>query len=113
MKCQMILMSSYLTVLIHRFILLLMVSSFHSYCRPIINPVLSKFCTRLTGIKRENVDSAPLFPEVFKQFFQWIKTETDGKSVAFVTDGNQDIAIFLQNFISILIFRKKCKGGLI
>ncbi|KRY83306.1 3'-5' exoribonuclease 1 [Trichinella pseudospiralis] len=63
------------------------VSSFHSYCRPIINPVLSKFCTRLTGIKRENVDSAPLFPEVFKQFFQWIKTETDGKSVAFVTDG--------------------------
>ncbi|KRY01858.1 3'-5' exoribonuclease 1 [Trichinella pseudospiralis] len=156
MKCQMILMSSYLTVLIHRFILLLMWKKrclekslythlrilgrvtklkafsenipnplFHYYCVLdfectcavekrgkaysneiiefpsllinassvqfsfilqiiiIINPVLSKFCTRLTGIKRENVDSAPLFPEVFKQFFQWIKTETDGKSVAF------------------------------
>ncbi|KRZ80680.1 3'-5' exoribonuclease 1 [Trichinella papuae] len=71
-------------------------SSFHSYCRPVINPVLSEFCTRFTGIKQENVDSAPLFPEVFKHFLQWIKIETDGKSVAFVTDGNQDIATFLQ-----------------
>ncbi|KRZ11973.1 3'-5' exoribonuclease 1, partial [Trichinella zimbabwensis] len=63
---------------------------------PVINPVLSEFCTRFTGIKQENVNSAPLFPEVFKHFLQWIKIETDGKSVAFVTDGNQDIATFLQ-----------------
>ncbi|KRX83147.1 3'-5' exoribonuclease 1, partial [Trichinella sp. T6] len=29
-------------------------------------------------------------------FLQWIKIETDGKSVAFVTDGNEDIAAYLQ-----------------
>ncbi|KRY40083.1 3'-5' exonuclease eri-1, partial [Trichinella spiralis] len=71
-------------------------SRFHSYCRPVINPVLSEFCTRSTGIRQENVESAPLFPEVFKHFLQWIKIEKDGKSVAFVTDGNEDIAAYLQ-----------------
>ncbi|KRZ53800.1 3'-5' exonuclease eri-1, partial [Trichinella nativa] len=71
-------------------------SRFHSYCRPVVNPVLSEFCTRSTGIRQENVESAPLFPEVFKHFLQWIKIETDGKSVAFVTDGNEDIAAYLQ-----------------
>ncbi|KRY40084.1 3'-5' exoribonuclease 1, partial [Trichinella spiralis] len=29
-------------------------------------------------------------------FLQWIKIEKDGKSVAFVTDGNEDIAAYLQ-----------------
>ncbi|CAF3998651.1 unnamed protein product, partial [Rotaria sp. Silwood1] len=28
------------------------IGKFHSYCRPVIKPILSKFCTQLTSIKK-------------------------------------------------------------
>ena len=30
-------------------------AEFHSYCRPLLNPYLSEFCTNLTGIKQVHV----------------------------------------------------------
>ena len=40
------------------------IDRFQSFARPIENPVLTPFCTRLTGITQVDVDAAPLFPAV-------------------------------------------------
>ncbi len=44
---------------------------FQSYVRPVQNPELTKFCTTLTGIKQEDVDRAPMFPEAAKALCQF------------------------------------------
>ncbi|UEP20723.1 exonuclease domain-containing protein [Burkholderia ambifaria] len=44
---------------------------FQSFVRPIVNPRLTEFCSRLTGIRQADVDSAPLFPtaaELLREF---------------------------------------------
>ncbi|WP_176317933.1 3'-5' exonuclease [Burkholderia vietnamiensis] len=44
---------------------------FQSFVRPIVNPRLTEFCCQLTGIRQEDVDSAPLFPaaaELLREF---------------------------------------------
>lgn len=45
---------------------------FESFIRPSIHPQLSPFCTELTTIEQHHVDSAPLFPEVWGNFLDWI-----------------------------------------
>ena len=85
------------------------ISEFHSYVRPQINPCLSDFCTSLTGISQSQVDNAPLFPVVFREFKQWLyehdllKRNDSGRFYpdrecppwTFVTDGMADICRFL------------------
>ena len=44
------------------------VSEFHSYVRPLHHPILSDFCTSLTGITQEIVNSAPDFSTVYMNF---------------------------------------------
>ncbi|CAG7846058.1 SubName: Full=Uncharacterized protein {ECO:0000313/EMBL:CCA66876.1} [Serendipita indica DSM 11827] len=43
---------------------LTIVDEFHSFVRPTFQPKLHPFCTELTGITQEQVNSAPTFPEV-------------------------------------------------
>lgn len=45
-----------------------------SFIQPKLNPTLSDFCTELTTIKQEEVDVAPLFPEVLYDFLDWIES---------------------------------------
>lgn len=45
---------------------------FGVFVRPTARPILSPFCTRLTGIRQEDVDSAEPFPFVFTRFLDWI-----------------------------------------
>lgn len=87
------------------------ISKFHSFVRPRINPLLSNFCMDLTGIRQDQVDSAPYFPVVFKLFKQWLvehnllsrlinnpdklKIDDSVPSWTFVTDGSADICRFL------------------
>ncbi len=42
------------------------VTSFHSIVRPTANPILTAFCTQLTGITQTQVNAAPTFIEVWK-----------------------------------------------
>jgi len=49
---------------------------FDSFVKPIINPVLTDFCKKLTTISQEDVDSAETFPTVLKDFKSWVG-ETD------------------------------------
>lgn len=52
------------------------VSSFNKFIKPLVNPVLSSFCKKLTSISQENVDSAKLFDKTSQEFIDWM-TEDD------------------------------------
>jgi inhibitor of KinA sporulation pathway (predicted exonuclease) len=45
---------------------------FQRLVRPTLRPQLSRFCTQLTGIRQEEVDSAEPFAAVFASFVAWI-----------------------------------------
>lgn len=45
---------------------------FCRFVRPLTQPILSDFCTELTSITQEQVDSAELFPTVIQEFWDWI-----------------------------------------
>ncbi len=44
---------------------------YSAFVRPVVEPVLSDFCTRLTGVRQSDVDLAEPFPAVFPAFLQW------------------------------------------
>lgn len=50
-------------------------SSIDLFVRPTVNKILSRFCTQLTSITQENVDTAAYFPKVAARFQDWINEE--------------------------------------
>jgi len=72
-------------------------TEFHSFCRPVLNPVLSDFCVELTGISQEQVESAPTFAEVLPQFLTWLGDHEvkHGCKVALLSHGAWDFGKFL------------------
>ncbi|KAH9842902.1 ribonuclease H-like domain-containing protein [Rhodofomes roseus] len=86
------------------------VSEFRSFVRPTWRPRLSDFCTQLTGITQEQVDSAPTFTELLDSFREFLEAnglidpDTGRRLVRFCwcTDGPHDICDFVvkQCFIS-------------
>lgn len=48
---------------------------FSGFVRPVVEPKLSEFCTRLTSIRQADVDGAGYFWEVFPRFVEWIGDE--------------------------------------
>lgn len=74
------------------------VDHFGTFVRPVHHPQLSEFCTELTGIRQEDVDPAPTFPEALAQHRAWLASHDlppDGESWAFVTCGDWDLATML------------------
>ena len=53
------------------------ISEFEQFVKPILNPILSDFCTQLTSITQEQVDNAPNFPEAVQLFRDWIGVGKD------------------------------------
>lgn len=86
---------------------------FRSYCRPVLNPLLTEFCTELTGITQNDVDTAPLFTEVLTSFEEWLQKKKLGTrySFAIVTDGPWDMGHFLKSqcVLSNIEFPTYCK----
>ena len=72
-----------------------MVEQFHMYVKPKHNPQITEFCTELTGILQETVESQPEFPEVFARFEEWLQPENE--NFAFVTCGDWDLKTCLPN----------------
>jgi inhibitor of KinA sporulation pathway (predicted exonuclease) len=69
------------------------VSEFNRYCKPKVNPTLSDFCKKLTGIKQEEVDGAKQLPKVIYEHEKWLKEniiEGEGGEVIFMTCGKWD-----------------------
>ncbi|CAH8679521.1 unnamed protein product [Schistosoma rodhaini] len=71
---------------------------FHRYVRPTINPVLSDFCTELTGIIQSMVDDQPDLSTVLKIFNSFLDANnlnTIPYQFAFVTCGDCDLKTML------------------
>lgn len=74
------------------------VSEFHCHCRPVVNPLLSSFCKKLTGISQMQVESSPLLETVLRRFDEWVKQQIKPhEKFAIATDGPWDIDRFLKN----------------
>ncbi|TPX33400.1 hypothetical protein SmJEL517_g03684 [Synchytrium microbalum] len=83
------------------------IDEFHSYVRPVYNPILSSFCKNLTGITQEQVDSSPPFPTVVGMLDQWLAKRCGKypfRRLLFVTDGPWDLRDFV---------RKQCEISII
>lgn len=48
------------------------ISEFSAFVKPTLNPELSDFCTELTTITQDDVDTAQDYPAVEEEFKQWI-----------------------------------------
>jgi inhibitor of KinA sporulation pathway (predicted exonuclease) len=60
---------------------------FQTFVRPVREPRLSEYCTRLTSIRQDDVDAAQPFAVEFGKFLQWIGDPT---SVRFASWGGYD-----------------------
>lgn len=73
-------------------------STFHTYVQPIVHPMLTPFCTELTGIEQSMVDGKPTLPEVLQMVDDWMRDNglLDPKvNSIFVTCGDWDLKTML------------------
>uniref|UniRef100_A0A8C6WVN9 3'-5' exoribonuclease 1 n=1 Tax=Neogobius melanostomus TaxID=47308 RepID=A0A8C6WVN9_9GOBI len=65
------------------------VDSFQEYVKPELNPQLSDFCVKLTGITQKTVDEADPFPSVLEKAVAWLQERELGTKYkyAILTDG--------------------------
>ncbi|NWS51568.1 ERI2 exoribonuclease, partial [Chunga burmeisteri] len=61
-------------------------SEFHTYVQPQEHPILSEFCTELTGITQNQVDEAVPLNICLSLFLKWIKKIQKEKKIIFSTD---------------------------
>ena len=67
---------------------------FHSFVKPTERPVLSDFCTRLTGIDQATVDKAEPLDRVLVEFGAWLD-EFVGEDYSLAADCQSDLRHFL------------------
>lgn len=73
------------------------ISIFAKYVKPILNPVLTNFCTELTGITQETVDKADIFENVYKRHINWISDNVPQNSKFIIgTCGHWDLVTQLR-----------------
>jgi inhibitor of KinA sporulation pathway (predicted exonuclease) len=71
------------------------IGEIRQYCKPRDKPILSKFCTELTGITQSTVDDGILFPQALKDHEAWLRSlipNMDTEEVYLMTVGRWDIA---------------------
>ncbi|KAI0756628.1 exonuclease [Daedaleopsis nitida] len=71
---------------------------FHEYIQPARHSALTSFCTQLTGISQETVDTADIFPSVWGRYQTFLRQHhllDDAESVAFLTCGDWDLKTML------------------
>ena len=80
------------------------ISEFSSYVRPVCETVLSDFCTELTGITQDKVDSADPIEVVYAKHYSWLIEHTDPAIPIYITTcGAWD----LQTMLPKEVFNKK------
>ena len=63
---------------------------FYTFVRPVMDPILSDFCTQLTSINQSDVDQAPIYQEAMHLFDAWIA----GRAAIWGSWGNYDYREF-------------------
>jgi len=71
------------------------VGEFRTFVRPSWETKLTKFCTKLTGIHQEDVDSAPLIDEAIQLLMKYLGVNNFLLNGLFVFDGDWDVNSFL------------------
>ncbi|NWT04793.1 ERI2 exoribonuclease, partial [Mionectes macconnelli] len=61
-------------------------SEFHAYVQPQEHPILSEFCTKLTGITQNQVDEGVPLNICLSKFMKWIQNIQKEKKIIFSTD---------------------------
>jgi len=79
------------------------IDEFQTFVRPTQHPVLSEYCTKLTSIVQENVQSAPEFDTAMLQFEKWC-----GENPLFMSWGDYD-----RNQVTKECERKYYKGQMV
>jgi len=70
------------------------VRHFHAFVKPTERPLLSEFCTRLTGIDQATVDGAETLDRVLVKFCAWLD-EFVGENYSLAADCQSDLRHFL------------------
>ncbi|XP_058705801.1 ERI1 exoribonuclease 2 [Poecile atricapillus] len=65
-------------------------SEFHMYVQPQEHPILSEFCTELTGITQKQVDEGVPLNICLSQFLKWIQMIQKEKKLIFSTDSQSN-----------------------
>ncbi|NWX30770.1 ERI2 exoribonuclease, partial [Notiomystis cincta] len=65
-------------------------SEFHMYVQPQEHPILSKFCTELTGITQNQVDQGVPLNICLSQFLKWIQKIQKEKKIIFSTESQSN-----------------------
>ncbi len=67
---------------------------YQSFIRPRINPKLSGFCKKLTGISQQDIDAAEILSVVMADVHDWAETKfsADLKTIKWGSWGNWDVA---------------------
>lgn len=69
------------------------ITTYQSFVKPIINPELSAFCTKLTGITQADVENMQPFKPAWAAFLNWLKlkvTPTPAEKTVMVSWGDYD-----------------------
>lgn len=53
------------------------ISEFVQFIKPVVHPQISSFCTELTSIQQEDIDSAPNFLEATSRFKEWFSCDKE------------------------------------
>ena len=70
-------------------------SKFSHFIKPIVNPILSPFCKKLTGISQDDVDKARTFDKVINDFLDWV--EEDEEDYILISWGEQDVKYLMSD----------------
>lgn len=74
------------------------ISTFREFVKPVINPLLSDFCVKLTSITQDQVNNADVFKNVYKRHIQWLYENIPFSSdIFFVTVGHWDLRDILRS----------------
>ena len=63
---------------------------FQCFVKPVLNPVLTPFCTALTGIEQHDVDSADPFPTAAHALSDWLRLDVPVSPARWVSWGDYD-----------------------
>jgi len=73
-----------------------LVDQFHEYVKPVGKPLLTNFCTDLTGITQDMIQDKDTFPGVLSRFVSWYTSHgLDPSNATFVTCGQWDLVSML------------------
>ena len=68
------------------------VGRFNAFVKPLLNPVLTPFCKKLTGISQQSIDEASSFLSVMNDFYAWICNVEDSTLVFWGHDDSKELA---------------------